>query len=254
MTLNGRRILVTRPAHQAENLCRLISEQNDIAVRFPTLAIVEVDNLVTVKQTLAHLEAFDWLIFISSNAVNFALKANDGKIARLKTRQIAAIGKATADALNLAGLSVSALPERNYNSEALLALPIMHAVDGQKILIIRGESGREVLANTLHARGADVCYLNVYKRIIPNSNSNAVSDLLEQRQLDVITATSSEILQNLLTMLDAKHHSQLFDLLLIVVSDRIKQVANEMGFKRVAVARSPSDEAILEIIKQRTGE
>jgi uroporphyrinogen-III synthase len=106
----------------------------------------------------------------------------------------------------------------------------------------------------LHARGADVCYLNVYKRIIPNSNSNAVSDLLEQRQLDVITATSSEILQNLLTMLDAKHHSQLFDLLLIVVSDRIKQVANEMGFKRVAVARSPSDEAILEIIKQRTGE
>ena len=254
MTLNGRRILVTRPAHQAENLCRLIAEQNDIAVRFPTLAIVEVDNLATVQETLAHLEDFDWLIFISSNAVNFALKANDGKIAGLKARQIAAIGKATADALNLAGLSVSALPDRNYNSEGLLALPIMHAVCGQKILIIRGENGREVLADTLHARGADVCYLNVYKRIIPNSDSNVVSELLEQRQLDVISVTSSEILQNLLTMLDVKHHSQLFDLPLIVVSDRIKQVANEMGFKRVAVARSASDEAILEIIKQRTGE
>jgi uroporphyrinogen-III synthase len=203
---------------------------------------------------LQHLNDFTWLIFTSSNAVNFALKANSGKIAEFEARQIAAIGKATADALKLAGLSIQALPEQNYNSEALLALPAMQNVQGQKILIVRGEGGREELANTLRARGADVCYLNVYKRTIPNSCNNDVSELLEQQQLDIITATSVETLQNLLIMLDTKYHSQLFALPLIVVSDRIKQVANEMGFKRIAVARSPSDEAILETINQRTGE
>jgi uroporphyrinogen-III synthase len=254
MTLEGLRVLVTRPAHQAENLCRLISTQGGVAVRFPTLAIVEPDNLAAVQSTLQHLNDFTWMIFTSSNAVNFALKANSGKIAEFKARQIAAIGKATADALKLAGLSIQALPEQNYNSEALLALPAMQNVQGQKMLIVRGEGGREELANTLRARGADVCYLNVYKRTIPNSCNNDVSLLLEQQQLDIITATSVETLQNLLIMLDTKYHSQLFALPLIVVSDRIKQVANEMGFKRIAVARSPSDEAILETINQRTGE
>jgi uroporphyrinogen-III synthase len=247
------RVLVTRPAHQAENLCRLITAQGDIAVRFPTLAIVEAEDLDAIQRTLTQLDSFDWLIFISSNAVNFALKANSGKIAKFEARQIAAIGKATAEALKQSGLSVTVMPE-DYRSEALLALPAMQLTQGQKVLIVRGAGGREQLANTLRDRGAEVCYLNVYKRTIPNIDNNAVIELLEQQRLDIITVTSVETLQNLLIMLDAKHHSQLFDLPLIVVSDRIKQAASEMGFKRIAVANSPSDEAILETINQITGE
>jgi uroporphyrinogen-III synthase len=249
--LNGVRVLVTRPAHQAENLCHLIAERGGIAVRFPTLAIVECDDLLAIQKKLAHLEAFDWLIFISANAVNFALKANDGKIPAFRIgATCVAIGKATANALAMAGLPVNLLPENNYNSEALLAMPEMQQIQGQRLLIVRGVGGREELANTLRSRGADVHYLNVYKRIIPRINNANVITLLEQNQLDVITATSGETLQNLLIMLGVAYHGQLFTLPLVVVSDRIKQLATELGFKRIAVASSPSDEAILETVNQ----
>jgi uroporphyrinogen-III synthase len=248
--LNGARVLVTRPAHQAENLCRLIEQHGGVAVRLPTLEIVDCDDLLAIQETLTHLESFQWLIFVSVNAVNFVLKANDGKIPRCKVRQIAAIGKATANALEIAGVIVDLSPELPYNSEALLAMPDMQQVQGQRILIVRGEGGREELANTLQDRGADVHYLNVYKRIMPCINNTEIILLLEQNKLDVITATSGEILQNLLIMLNATHHRQLFTLPLVVVSDRIRQIAIELGFKRIAVASSPSDEAILETINQ----
>lgn len=249
--LNGRRVLVTRPAHQAENLCRLIAGRGGIAVRFPTLAIVECDNLLAIQKNLAQLESFDWVIFISANAVNFALKANDGKIPRFRIgATCVAIGKATATALAMAGLRVDLLPENNYNSEALLELPEMQEIQGQRLLVVRGIGGREELANTLRDRGADVHYLNVYKRIIPNINNAEIIELLEQNKLDVITATSGETLHNLLIMLGVAHHQQLFALPLVVVSDRIKQIAAELGFKRIAVTDSPSDEAILETVNQ----
>ncbi|MEI6707640.1 MAG: uroporphyrinogen-III synthase [Methylococcales bacterium] len=248
--LNGARILVTRPAHQADNLSRLIEQRGGIAVRFPTLAIVESADLVAIQKTLANLDEFQWLIFVSSNAVNFALKANGGKIAQPKKLRLGAIGKATANALAMAGLSIDLIPEQDYNSEALLALPDMQNIREQRVLIVRGEGGREELANTLRSRGADVHYLNVYKRSVPSINNTEVISLLEQQKLDIITATSGEALQNLLIMLDAAHHRQLFTLPLVVVSDRIKQLAAELGFKRIAVASSPSDEAILETVNQ----
>ena len=248
--LNGARVLVTRPVHQAENLCRLIEAQGGVAVCLPTLAVVECDDLSAVRKNLTYLDAFDWLIFVSSNAVNFALKANDGKIARPKTLRLAAIGKATSKALAMAELSVDLTPCQHYNSEALLAMPEMQKVQGQRVLIVRGEGGREELANTLRNRGADVHYLNVYKRIMPSTDNAEVILLLEQNKLDIITATSSEVLQNLLIILGVAYHPQLFTLPLVVVSDRIKQMAADMGFKRIAVASSPSDEAILETVNQ----
>jgi uroporphyrinogen-III synthase len=255
-SFNGARILVTRPDHQAEQLCQLIEQQGGVAVRLPTIAIVASDDLVAIQKKLAELDQFDWLIFVSSNAVNFALNANNGKIVRPKTLRLAAIGKATCDALTLAGLSVDLTPQQPYNSEALLAMPEMQIMQGQQVLIVRGEGGREELATVLRNRGADVQYLNVYKRVVPSIDNNEVRLLLAQQQLDVITVTSGEILQNLLILLDAGYHSALFNLPLVVVSDRIKRIAAEMGFKHIVVADSPSDHAMLETIKTRiiTGE
>jgi uroporphyrinogen-III synthase len=251
IALNGRRVLITRPAHQAENLSCLIEQHGGIAVRLPAMAIIECPDLTAIQKLLAQLDEFQWLIFVSANAVNFALKANGGKIPEFKQKpRCVAIGKATANALESAGLTVDLLPEQDYNSEALLALPEMQAIQGQQVLIVRGEGGREHLADTLRARGAKVNYLNVYKRIIPSNNNADIIELLAQQKLDVITATSGEILQNLLIMLGAEHHRQLFTLPLVVVSDRVKHIAAEMGFKQIAVANSPSDQAILETVNQ----
>ncbi|MGR8999229.1 MAG: uroporphyrinogen-III synthase, partial [Gammaproteobacteria bacterium] len=234
--LNGARILVTRPAHQAENLCRLITERGGSAIRFPALAIAAMDDACTIKNTLLHLEKFQWLVFISANAATMhSYYLDGGKIAHLKSTRIAAIGRATAQALALSGLPVDLMPESGYNSEALLAMPQMQQIDGQNCLIVRGEGGREELASALRRRGANVEYLNVYKRIIPGIDSSPVLLLLAQDILDVITITSGEALQNLLIMLDKEYHQKLFAIPLVVISDRIRQIASGMGFKRIAV-------------------
>jgi len=173
--LNGARVLVTRPAHQAQNLSQLIEERGGVAIRFPTLAIVAVDNASTIRDTLAHLERYQWFIFISANAVTMHGYYSDGvKMPQFKLGRIAAIGKATAQALAHAGLPASLVPEGVYNSEALLAMPQMQQMKGQNCLIIRGEGGREELATTLRSRGAAVEYLDVYKRVIPGIDSSQV--------------------------------------------------------------------------------
>jgi uroporphyrinogen-III synthase len=247
--LNGAHVLVTRPAHQAENLSSLIEERGGVAVRFPTLAIVALDDSCAIQNTLAHMDRYQWLIFISANAVTMhGYYSGSDKMIEVKSVRIAAIGKATAQALAMAGLPVDLVPESGYNSEALLAMPQMQQMNGQCCLIVRGEGGREELASTLRSRGANVDYLDVYKRIIPGIDCTQVCMLLVRDKLDVITVTSGESLQNLLIILEEKHYQRLLKVPLVVVSNRIRQIAADMGFIRIAVADSPSDEAILETV------
>jgi len=252
--LNGACVLVTRPEHQAENLSRLIEQRGGIAVRFPALEIVSRDD-DRIKSTLENLDGFQWVVFISANAVNFALKANSGKIPRTKSVRFAAVGQATAQAMKMAGLPVDLVPEYGYNSEALLEMPQLQQVEGQNCLIVRGEGGREQLATTLRSRGAEVDYLEVYKRIIPRMDSSPVAELLAQHRLNVITVTSAEALQNLSLMLGEKNNKLLSLIPLVVVSDRIRCLAADMGFNRITVTDSPIDTAILEtVITCVTGE
>ena len=247
--LKGAQVLVTRPVHQAGNLCSLIEEQGGVAIKFPTLAIVAMDDCAEIQDTLARLDSYQWLVFISANAVTMHGNHSDSdKIKKFKSARIAAIGNATARALVNAGWSVDLIADSSFNSEALLAMPELQQIMGQRFLIIRGQGGREELATVLQNRGAIVDYLDLYKRIIPESDCSQVKSLLEQDKLDVITITSGEALQNLLVMLEKCFQERLFDIPLVVVSNRIRQIAAELGFKRIAVAKSPSDSAILETV------
>ncbi|MGR9045302.1 MAG: uroporphyrinogen-III synthase [Gammaproteobacteria bacterium] len=241
-------VLVTRPAHQAEHLVELIERRGWRAVLFPVLEILPVMGSEKLNSLLPRLEHFDILIFISANAVNFALQANGGKIDLFENHRIAAVGRATAKALEMAGLSVDWLPTSGFNSEALLEMPAFQRVEGRSLLIVRGEGGRETLADTLRARGATVEYLEVYKRIRPESDNRPVVRLLERHELDVITLTSGEALQNLMVMLGQNCRSELCTVPLVVISQRMKDMAEAMGFETVMVADSPADTAMIETI------
>ena len=110
-SLNDVRVLVTRPAHQAKNLCELLEKQGGVAIRFPTLAIAALENTQAIQAGLAQWMTYQWLIFISVNAVTMhSYYSVDDKIKKNNSVRIAAIGKATAEALLLAGLSVDLLP------------------------------------------------------------------------------------------------------------------------------------------------
>ncbi|MDP2902738.1 MAG: uroporphyrinogen-III synthase [Methylovulum sp.] len=254
--LNGIHVLVTRPAHQGENLSRLILQQGGIAIRLPTLEIRPVDDAEKIKAKLAVMDTFQWLVFVSANAVtmhNYYL--DGGRMPHPYGIRFAAIGAATAQAMALAGLPVDLVPEQGYSSEDLLAMGQLQEIEGQSFLIVRGEGGREALATILRNRGATVDYLDVYKRAIPAVDILEVLSLLAQGRLDAVTITSGEALQNLLMMLGERYHQPLFAIKLIVVSDRIRQMAAELGFKQIVVAAGPSDAAILEAVtKCLTGE
>jgi uroporphyrinogen-III synthase len=245
--LKGTHVLVTRPEHQAENLCHLIEQQGGVAVRFPVLQIIGLDYDAATNP-LDKLSKPHWLVFTSANAVNFALKAIGGKIAQLAATQIAAIGKATAKELELAGLSVDLIPENGFDSESLLAMPQLHDIKGQTVLIIKGRGGREELANTLRSRGAIVEYWDVYQRVMPGYDNSRVLGMIGRDKLDAIIITSGDALQNLLKMIGENHQKRIVAMPLVVISERISRLATEMGFMRITVAENPSDTAILNAV------
>lgn len=251
--LQGARILVTRPAHQANDLCSLIEQHGGIAVRFPTIEIVGMSNWqsqanigLSATNALPELSNYQWLIFTSANAVNFALQAKSGKIQPFMTARIAAIGQATAKALELAGLKVNLVPGSGHDSESLLAMPPLQEVNGQAILIVKGHGGRDALADGLRLRGGNIDCWDVYKRTIANTEKSEVIDLLDNNLINSIIITSFEALQNLLTLIGLDYQQKLAIIPLVVISARIKKLAAELGFTRIAVAESPSDAAVVE--------
>ena len=141
--LDGVGILVTRPAHQADNLCRLIESEGGKAIRFPVLEILDPDNLDALDATIDRLDAFDIAIFISPNAVQKAVNRVRSQREWPKNLHIAAVGRSSAKALDKLGLPTDIFPKTRFNSEALLELKQMQDVQGKKIVIFRGEGGRE---------------------------------------------------------------------------------------------------------------
>ena len=245
--LNQARILVTRPAHQSEHLCTIIAKKNGIPIPFPTLEIFPI--LLDVKDVERQLNQADGVIFTSANAATlYCSQLDDAKIARLRTTSCMAIGQATARALITMGVSVDLMPEQGYNSEALLALLVNQKRMPKQIVIVRGENGRETLFETLTAYGVTVEYQHVYRRVIPAIDCSDVVQLITQKQLNIITATSGDAIQNLVTMLPFAQHDMLKQLPLVVISERIKDIAKSLGFQWISIAQSPSDDAILKAV------
>ena len=198
--LQGAGILVTRPAHQAADLCAMIESHNGVAVGFPAMRIQPACHEDRVKGILQGAAGI--MIFVSPNAVGYALQLlPDAALPPQLT--LGAVGKGTARALQEAGYRIDLLPTEQYDSEGLLALPALQDVAGKQVVIVRGVGGRPVLGNKLRERGAEVVYAEVYRRACPDADP---SHLLErwERDLDLVTTTSNEILLYLKRILGQK--------------------------------------------------
>ncbi len=243
--LDGLGVLVTRPDHQADSLCRLIEHSGGIAIRCPTIRIVEPLDWVPVLTMFDRLADYDLSIFTSANAVDRALpriQERGGFPARVET---VAIGLATARALERYGITGCLAPDQGFTSEALLALPRFQHVTGQRILIVRGAGGRTWLADTLTARGAQVDRAEVYRREVPFIDIDPVLERWARNEIGAVVITSVESLMNLFDMLGIIGQPYLHDTPLIVVSGRIHHSAVAQGCRRLWLAQEASDEAIL---------
>ena len=167
--LQGVGVLVTRPRTQATELVEAIEAQGGTAYCFPVIEISGFEEL-DLQNSVAHLGKPDLVVFISRNAVEHGIRFTDDA-------EIAVIGPATARAVEAAGRIVDIQPASGYDSEHLLAEPRMQNVEGQRVRIIRGNNGREKLAQELKARGAIVEYLSVYERRLPRTGAKLATDL-----------------------------------------------------------------------------
>lgn len=247
--LQGRTILVTRPAHQAEPLIRLIEAAGGAVLPFPTIEIHPPRDPQPAIAQFQQLDSFDILLFISANAARIGLQMIQQHSALPKQIQIAAVGKATTRALQQAGVAVDILPESRFDSEGLLATPQLQSVTGQRILIVRGEGGRELLAETLRSRGAAVHYAESYRRTTPLTDPAPLLQAWASKSLDAAIVTSNQSLDNLIEMVGTAGHPALLDTPLVVISERTREVALERGFKhRPLLATSPSDHAVLDTL------
>ena len=245
--MQTKKILVTRPAHQSENLCHLIEQQGWQAIRFPVIEIQARELSLQDECHIQQLEQYQYVFFVSANAVNFALPLFNGKIQCLKPLISVAVGKATYTTLVKHGIDHVLLPAQGFNSEAILAMPELQVLTGQSCLIIRGDGGRELLANTLRERGARVDYLEVYKRVIPDCDGTVLATDLINRSLTAIVIYSGDALRNLVKMLAAQEE-KLLNIPLVVISERVQTLAKNIGFKKIIVADQASDTAMIKAL------
>ncbi len=242
--LQGVGVLVTRPRTQAIELVDAIEAQGGSAFCFPVIDIVALDEL-DVRTAADALDKPDIVIFVSRNAVEYGIKHTAGG-------PIAAIGPATAKAIKDAGRVVDIQSADGYDSEHLLAEPPLRDVAGKRIRIIRGSRGRELLADELRSRGADVDYLSVYERRLPAVGSDTLADLesrWRQHQINVITIMSVQSLANLARMLPDWCASQLESTPLVTPAGRVlKEALDRYPASRPILAPGPGANDMVQAI------
>jgi len=170
--LAGLKIVVTRPRDQAAQLARSIEQAGGIPLLFPLLDITAVQDNSVLNEQIARLVNFNLAIFISPNAVNYGIAAIRAVSKIPQTLRIATVGQGSAKALRELGIADIIAPTARFDSEGLLALPELQNVAGWQVMIFRGESGRELLGETLNARGAMVEYATCYRRSKPQMDAS----------------------------------------------------------------------------------
>ena len=237
-------IVITRPAHQGEALKTRLETKGGSVLHFPTIEILPVERSTELESCLGRLDSYHYAIFISPNAVEYA--AEFTALAALPPKlRVAAIGPGTARALTARGRKPDMLPRDGASSEALLRLKALNAVDGRRILIFRGQGGRELLAETLEERGADVDYAEVYRRAAPRIDHSELSSWFRQGRVDAIAVTSREALLNLDRMLSPALTPYLRAAQLLVSSARMLKLAAALGIRRRPVIAADAGDAAL---------
>ena len=281
--LAGLSIVVTRPREQATNLAQRISQVGGRAILFPLLEVSPVLDSQPLHALIARLHKFNLAIFISPNAVRYGMeaiitaskltspsqlssynfvpltnstvvgsKAEEGNVSILTeqynalpaTLKIATVGQGSVRALRDYGIKNVIAPQDRFDSEALLAQPELNQIAGWRVVIFRGNGGRELLGDTLKARGAKVEYVTCYQRARPHQDA---TQLLTANP-DAITVTSSEALGYLWDMLDNVAKKRLAAVPLFVPHARIAETAHKLGWGEVVLTDEGDDGLISGLI------
>jgi uroporphyrinogen-III synthase len=242
--LAGRRVVVTRPAGQAAHLAALIRAAGGEPLLYPALAIFPCGEPAQLHALIGRLETFDLAIFVSANAASHGLALVRARRAWPPDLRVATVGRGSERELERHGFSGVIAPRERFDSEGLLALPELAAMQGKRVVIFRGEGGRELLGETLAARGAAVEYAECYRRGRPDADPAPLLARFARRELDAFTLTSSEGLANLHAMLGEAGRQCLQGTPIFAPHERIAAAARALNVQTV-VLTGPGDEGLV---------
>lgn len=243
--LSGLGILVTRPVALAEELNQRIVSAQGCPVSFPVLEILDAEDISPLNALIDTLDEFDLAIFISPTAVNKAMNLIKSRRTLPDRLRIAAIGQGSRRELLHFGISDIIAPTQRFDSENLLALEAFQQIQGQKIIVFRGDGGREVLGDELIRRGAQVSYAECYRRGRPDNNAGQLLRMWSRGEINAVTITSAEGLRNLYDMVGKLGRQWLKSTPVFVSHERILAVSQELGLQRGILTES-GDEGLMQ--------
>ena len=245
-------MLVTRPAHQSAGQIDYLRQLGAEPVPLPLLKIVPTteqddEDYQQCKACILDLDLYRDVIFVSPNAARIGADWIDTYWPQppLGVRWVG-IGQQTADSLEQSGLTAWHA-DSGFDSETLLAHPSMQAMAGERILILRAEGGRDLLAETLRQRGARVDLAHIYRRACPTHPARVIQSTIYTQPLSAILITSGQALQNLLQLCESST-ATLTNTLIIVPSARLAELARSLGCKRIRVAQGPDDRSMVDAL------
>lgn len=244
--LAGKTIVVTRPQAQAAPLAEAIAAAGGTPLVFPLLEISPAADPRPLAAAAERLADYALAVFISPNAVDYALPdllAHGPWPAALTP---AAVGQGTVKALAAHGIAGCVAPTERFDSEALLELPALAArqVAGKRVAIFRGDGGRELLADTLRQRGATVDCIPCYRRSGPSDGVAPLLAAWREGRLHALTVSSSEGLRYLVDLLDAEGRARLQNTPVFVPHARIAENARALGLSNI-ILTDAADAGIL---------
>jgi uroporphyrinogen-III synthase len=242
--LAGIGVLLTRPRPQVEELAQRLRAAGAMPVVFPGVEIETVQSEV-LTQAVDRARRADWLIFVSPTAARLAYPLLEAAKSLPARGRIAAMGAGTARELQRLGVDKILTPQEGQDSEALAAQPELQAIDGQLVVIFRGEGGRDWLAQTLRQRGAQVLLGECYRRRAPQADFGRLLPDWESGSLQAWTASSGEIVDNLFELAGESGAMWLRDTIVFVPHARIAARAFARGAHHVFVT-APGDAGLLD--------
>ncbi len=240
-------LLVTRPNGQADELLQQLQQRGFGVVHQPLIDIAPITDSPVLKQTMMNLDLFHTVISVSANASELALDWIDQFWPQLPVDiEWLAVGPTSAAPFSPLGITPTT-PEL-AKTEGMLALPELQAdvIAGQKILILRGEGGRETLAEVLTERGAHITYAELYRRAPIELAKGQLQDLCEQNQIRAAILTSGDLVKQFVTQLTDK---RLLDSLIVIVpSERVAQYAKELGAVHVVNSEGANSQSLVNCV------
>ncbi len=252
--LAGRTLVVTRPLEQADALCQRIEAGGGRAIRFPVLAIGPAQDFAELEAIVPRLDEFDFAFFVSPNAIHHALEFVLARRTWPPGLRTATVGKGSEKVLVQRGFSDAVVPQDGFDSESVLALPEFSAaaVRGRKVLIFRGDGGRDLIRDTLRARGAEVEYVTCYRRSRPQLDPARLLEPAARGELDGLLLTSSEGVRNLKVMLGETAMHALRNVVVFASHARIGAEARAAGFVSV-IETDAGDDGLLQALTKYFG-